>query len=335
VVAVTGAGRTGDRAGGAAGSAAGPASGRVVVGVDGSPGARAALVWALAAAARSGDAVEVVSAFPVDDYWADPYLLDTRRIETVRSDTEARARAFVAEAMSDPRVTAVPRTAAVPVHVVVAAGAPAEHLVQRAAGARLLVVGSRGRGGVRSTLLGSVALHCSAHAPCPVVVVHAPLRPVAARVVVGIDGSAVSQAALRAAVDEARRTGAEVEAVMVSQPVTYWSDLAVVPPVEDPVEQTRRRAERFVADVLGEARPRGVDLVVEVGTPGEVLVRRAEGAELLVVGSRSRSRLAGMLLGSVALHCVVHGSCPVMVVHPETSRGTSAQPAAEPAAAHA
>jgi nucleotide-binding universal stress UspA family protein len=307
-----------------------------VVGVDGSPGARAALVWALAAAARSGDAVEVVSAFPVDDYWADPYLVDTRRIETVRSDTEARARAFVAEAMSDPWVTAVPRTAAVDVHVVVAAGAPAEHLVARAAGARLLVVGSRGRGGVRSTLLGSVALHCSAHAPCPVVVVHAPLRPMAARIVVGVDGSAVSRTALRRAVDEARRTGAEVEAVMAAQPVTYWSDLAVVPPVEDLVEQTRRRAERFAVDVLGEPLPQGVDVVVEVGTPAEVLARRAEGAVLLVVGSRSRSRLAGMLLGSVALHSVVHATCPVMVVHPEPSRGApEEQTAAQPAAVHA
>ncbi|MGY1633471.1 universal stress protein [Geodermatophilus sp. SYSU D01186] len=311
------------------------APGRIVVGVDGSSGARAALVWALAAAARSGDDVEVLSAFPVDDYWADPYLVDTRRIETVRSDTEARARAFVAEAMRDPWVMAVPHAAATPVQVVVAAGAPAEYLVRRAEGARLLVVGSRGRGGVRSTLLGSVALHCSVHSPCPVVVVHAPLQPQAARVVVGIDESAVAQQALVRAVEEARRSGAEVEAVMVAQPEPYWSEVAIVaPPVPETLEDTRRRGERVVAAALGQTRPAGVDVVVEVGTPGEVLVRRSEGALLLVVGSRSRSRLAGMLLGSVALHCVVHGPCPVMVVHPERSRGVAPAPRSASVAAH-
>ncbi|MGY1691367.1 universal stress protein [Geodermatophilus sp. SYSU D01105] len=325
--------RATDPAGGAAG---GPAPGRIVVGVDGSSGARAALVWALAAAARSGDAVEVVSAFPVDDPWADPYFFDTRRIETVRSDTEARARAFVAEAMSDPWVTAVPRTGAIPVHVVVVAGAAAEHLVQRAHGARLLVVGSRGRGALRSTLLGSVALQCSAHAPCPVVVVHAPLQPVAARVVVGIDDSAMSKAALVRAVEEARRVGAEVEAVVVVQPIDLWSDVAVVaPPVGETVEEARRRAEAVVTAALGEDRPAGVDVVVEVGTPAAVLVRRAEGAEMLVVASRSRSRLAGMVLGSVALHCVVHASCPVMVVRPEPSRGAPAPRAVPPESVHA
>ncbi|MGY1679923.1 universal stress protein [Geodermatophilus sp. SYSU D01176] len=306
------------------GSEAGtPDSARVVVGVDGSPGAFAALVWALAEAARSGADVEVVSAFPVDDYWHDPLLIDARRIETLRSDTGARARAFVARAMSDPAVTAVPRVAAVEVFFEVAAGEPAEHLVRLARGARLLVVGSRGRGGVRSTLLGSVALHCTTHAPCPVVVVHAPLQPVAARVVVGFDDSPVSRTALGRAAEEARRRGAALEVVATYQPVVYWSDVAaVVPPptFDESMPEFRRRVERLVAEVLGAPLGQDVSVVTEVGQAGEVLVRRAEGAELLVVGSRSRSRLTGMVLGSVALHCAVHASCPVLVVRPEPSR---------------
>jgi nucleotide-binding universal stress UspA family protein len=72
-----------------------------------------------------------------------------------------------------------------------------------------------------------------------------------------------------------------------------------------------------------------VQVVVEVGAPGDVLVRHADGASLLVVGSRSRSRLAGMVLGSVALHCAVHARCPVLVVRPEPDRAaTPEQPAA-------
>jgi len=305
------------------------------VGVDGSPGARAALVWALQAAAGAGASLEVVSAFVVETYWTDPLLLDPRRVDAIRSDTEARARAFVAESMSDPAVTAVAGVDALPVDVVVLPGPAAELLVQRSGRARLLVVGSRGRGGVRSTLLGPVALPCSTHAHCYAVVVHPALPPTAARVVVGIDESALSRAALVRAVQEARQAGAEVEAVLVRQPVTYWSDVAVpAPPVGETIEEARRRAEAVVTEALGEARPVGVDVVVEVGAPGEVLVRRGEGAELLVVASRSRSRLAGMLLGSVALHCVVHASCPVMVVRPEPSPGAAEPRSAASPAVH-
>jgi nucleotide-binding universal stress UspA family protein len=68
-----------------------------VVGVDGSPGARAALEWAWAAAARRGAPLQAVSAFPVDDCWADALLLDAGRVDTLRSDTAARLTAPVAE----------------------------------------------------------------------------------------------------------------------------------------------------------------------------------------------------------------------------------------------
>jgi nucleotide-binding universal stress UspA family protein len=287
---------------------------RIVVGVDGSPGGRAALVWALAAAARSGAEVEVVSAVPVDT-WTAPHLLDTAGVEAIRSDTEARLRASVAEAMVDPAVESVAQDGAVPVRITVAPGDPAEALVARAGDAELLVVGSRGRGAVKSALLGSVALHCAAHAPCPVVVVHPGGAAPAPRVVVGIEDSPVARSTLRKAVEHARTLGASVEAVLVCQPVTYWSDATVpVPPVGESLADARARADRIVVAVLGTGPHPDVEVDVEIGAPGEALVRRSAGAALLVVGSRSRSRLAGLALGSVALHCVVHASCPVLVV---------------------
>jgi nucleotide-binding universal stress UspA family protein len=294
---------------------AGPA--RVVVGVDGSPGARAALAWALAAAARAGAELEVVSAFPVDSYWTDPYLLDSRRLDAIRADTEERAGGLVAEVRHDPAVTAVPGAADVPADVVVAAGAPPEHLVDRAEGADLLVVGSRGRGGVRSTVLGSVALHCVTHAPCPVVVVHPGAVSPPPRVVVGVDDSPTSRAALARAAQEAGRLDARLEVVASYRPEAYWSDLYAItaPPASESEEQARIRVSAFVAAVLGTSAD--ADVRVVPGSPGEALVQQADGAALLVVGSRSRSRVAGMVLGSVALHCAVHAPCPVMVVHPE------------------
>ena len=311
---------------------------RVVVGVDGSPGARAALVWALTAAARRGADVEVVAVFAVDLYWIDAYLLEPEALGEVRTDTKARARAMVADVLGDPAVAGIPRSAETVVDVVALAGGAAEHLVQRAESADLLVVGSRGRGGVRSTVLGSVALHVSAHAGCPVVVVHTPPSPPsAATVVVGLDDTDHARAALLTAVQEAERSGARVDAVLAYEAPNYWSDLAPVmgPVLGETREQALKRGEAIVSDVLG-AGPvlRGTVRVVAVeGAAGEALVRQSADAELLVVGSRSRSRLRGMVLGSVALHCVVHASCPVMVVHRRPSDHASSRTAV-PVAAH-
>jgi nucleotide-binding universal stress UspA family protein len=300
----------------------------VVVGVDGSPGAREALGWAWAAAARRGAPLEVVSAFPVDDYWIDALLLDPSRLDTLRSDTAARARALVEEVRPAPGAAGTPEVA---VEVTVVAGAPAEHLVQLSQGADLLVVGSRGRGGIRSTLLGSVALHCVTSAGCPVVVVHpAPVPPAAAeaaatapRVVVGLDDSDSSDAALVRAVELAVELDVEVEAVVAVQLPAYWGEMDVVVPV--PLAEVRERAlsraEELVTEVLGGDDRVPVRVVDAVGPAAAVLVQRSAGAALLVVGSRSRSRLPGMLLGSVALHCVVHAPCPVMVVHPASTGG--------------
>ena len=291
---------------------------RLVVGVDGSSGSREALGWALTAAARKGAVLEVASAFPVDFYWMDPYLLDRGRIDALRSDTESRTRELVEEVRREPAVAAVPAVEAVPVEVVVAAGAPAEHLVRLAEGADLLVVGSRGRGAMRSTLLGSVALHCSAHAPCAVVVVHPTTTSGPSRVVVGVDGSSASRAALVQAVQAAGELGADLEVVAAYHLPNYWSDLYVVltESLAEVQEAARRRAETTVAEVLGDQPPVPISVVTVQGAAGEALVRQAAGAGLLVVGSRSRSELPGMVLGSVALHCVVHGPCPVLVVHP-------------------
>jgi nucleotide-binding universal stress UspA family protein len=302
----------------------------VVIGVDGSSGSRRALGWALVEAARRGAVLEVVSAFPVDFYWTDPYLLDRLRIDSLRSDTEARVRELVEQVRRDPAVTAVPGTGTVQAEIVVVPGAAAEHLVRIAEGADLLVVGSRGRGSVRSTLLGSVALHCTAHASCPVVVVHQGAVVAPSRVVVGLDGSAGARAALVRAAEAAADLGAELEAVAAFSLPSYWSELyvALTETGQELRDAARQRAEGMVTDVLGTDPRVPVRVVLLDGPTPEMLVRQAAGAELLVVGSRSRGQLSGMMLGSVALHCAVHGPCPVMVVHPQPAAHQQ-QPAPE------
>jgi nucleotide-binding universal stress UspA family protein len=294
-------------------------SGHILVGVDESDDARAALVWALGAAAARGAELTVLAAFPVDLYWADPLLLDGGRIDAVRRHTEERVAALVADARRDPAVVAA-GAGDVPVRIRVEPGPAAARLVHRCQGADLLVVGNRGRGAVRSTVAGSVALHCAAHAPCPVVVVHrggADDQP--ARIVVGLDDSEAARAALGAALEMAGRWQARVDAVLAYEIAPFWGnvDEALAPPPEELGKQATERAEAIVADVVG-AREGGrppVRVVAVPGHPVDVLVREAAGARLLVVGSRSRSPLHGLVMGSTALHCVMRSPSPVLVVH--------------------
>ncbi|SDE59157.1 Nucleotide-binding universal stress protein, UspA family [Blastococcus fimeti] len=286
---------------------------RTVVGVDGSPGARTALAWALTDAARRGAALEVVSSFPVQVYLADPLLLDENQLEAVRADTLERARALVEE------VRAEAGQPDVPVQVLAVAGPPAPMLLAASEDAGRLVIGSRGRGAVKSLVLGSVALSCVTHTRTPVVVVHprpdAPAGDAPPRVVVGLDGSAASSAALERAATEAQQLGAELVAVAAYSAASYWSDAyaVVLPPPEQLAEEVQAAAEQQVA---GARLPDGLPVRVESleGPAGNVLVEAAWDAALLVVGGHGQGAVRGLLMGSVALHCVLSGPCPVMVV---------------------
>jgi nucleotide-binding universal stress UspA family protein len=142
------------------------------------------------------------------------------------------------------------------------------------------------------------------------------------RVVVGADGSAGSRAAVAAAIDEAVRSGGEVEVVAAYVTTDHWTDLAsmVVPTVEQIRDDLLHRTEELVERVLAERADGGAVPTIRThvveGAAGEVLVAHARGADLLVVGSRGRGAIRGLLLGSVALHCAMHAPGPVMVVHP-------------------
>jgi nucleotide-binding universal stress UspA family protein len=314
---------------------------RVVVGVDGSTGSRAALVYAWTAAATRDAELEVVGTYAVSASWIDPYAYDPTLPDTLRAHTEETVSRLVEEVRRDPAVSAVPGAAIVPVRTVVSPGPAAQELVNRSRDADLLVVGSRGRGGMRSAMLGSVALHCATHAECPVVVAHpmtsAPNVP--ARVVVGIDGSDRSRAALIEAAAEAARRGGHVEAVAAYELADYWTGTTstVLPSVEQIRAAVEARAQAFVRDVLhmhvGEGGPPGVHVEIIEGPAHDVLVSRAHGAGLLVVGSTGHGELSSLLFGSVALHCAMHAPCPVMVVHPRLDRPVERAERAEPAAA--
>jgi nucleotide-binding universal stress UspA family protein len=136
----------------------------IVVGVDGSESARAALRFALEEARLRGATVRAVAAWhvPVAAY-GDAFVPPNPEL---LSELEPRARRELERALAH----AGPQ-ADVEIEQVVREGAPARVLLEEAERADLLVVGSRGLGGFRGLLLGSVSQQCSHHAPCPVVIV--------------------------------------------------------------------------------------------------------------------------------------------------------------------
>ncbi|MGZ4517327.1 MAG: universal stress protein [Mycobacteriaceae bacterium] len=135
--------------------------GRIVVGVDGSDGSKAALRWAVGQAELSGAKVEAVAAweYPATYGWAPMYSDDETLPELTKKQVSETVRDTLGAEAADL------------VGVTVTEGQSAHVLLTSAAGADLLVVGRRGRGGFAGLLLGSVSQHCVHHASCPVVVV--------------------------------------------------------------------------------------------------------------------------------------------------------------------
>ena len=152
-------------------------------------------------------------------------------------------------------------------------------------------------------------------------------------VLVGVDGSPESGAALKYAVAEAGRRGARLRVV-----ATYFPEYAVhghthpltasETGIEVDIEaQTRRMVEEALA---GDVATPPVDIVVAPGPAAGVLIDKSGEVDVLVLGHRGRGGFASMLLGSVSLQCVLHAHCPVIVVRPTgvTEPGPPAQPVA-------
>jgi nucleotide-binding universal stress UspA family protein len=134
----------------------------VVVGIDGSPGARAAAEFAVREARLRGARLVAVTALGLPDLARfDPYSVHLH----AKMEIVARAEEAVAVALRDLD------TEGLDVRVVVTTDEPARALIDQGAFADLLVVGTRGRGGIRGLVLGSVSLRCVLHARCPVAVV--------------------------------------------------------------------------------------------------------------------------------------------------------------------
>ncbi|MDT7649876.1 MAG: hypothetical protein QOI36_1282 [Pseudonocardiales bacterium] len=203
---------------------------------------------------------------------------------------------------------------------------PIPTLIEQIDEAQLLVLGSPGTGGFRGILTGSTAVALVAHGRCPVAVIRGAtpdaLPPTEGLVVVGVDGSATSDAAIATAFDEASWRGAELVAVHA------WLEY---PRDRDPVhgddaawEAAAMESEReVVAERLAGWPEKYPDVtvrrVVIEGRPVERLLEHSVGAQLLVVGSCGRGGFTGMLL-AVARRAAEATDTAGRVVQPAAGR---------------
>ncbi len=288
-------------------------AGAVVAALDGGHRDPAVIDWAAAEARAVAAPLHLVHAVdlgtPLSAYGellTSPDIVDRVEQEAMRivSAGEERAR------------TANPDLA---VSTALPTGAPAGALLNAADDAQLLVVGSARKSRAERIVLGTTSLSVVAHAPCPVVLVPDDAETSGdGRVVVGIDGSEHSRLAFRHALAAAALRGKTVTTV-TSWNVEVENGVVVTEPGSSEWETVDQRyrgmAERTIAEDR-EAHPE-IEVTVEVhhGRAADTLVSVAQGADLLVVGSRGRGGFRGMLLGSVSQRVLGRATCPVAVLH--------------------
>lgn len=280
---------------------------RIVVGVDGTKFGLDAVRWAVAEAARRHWAVRCVHVRPDRSAWASPEKLD--------ADEANRAADRLRVAIG----VATETNAAVPLDSLVRTGTVTTELFDESSTARALVLGSRGLGRPAEALPDSSILLLAMHAPCPVVVVPGdPIPPPThpkRSVVVGVDGSAVSEPALAYAFDAASLRGADLVAVHT------WTDLlGTIQGQGAGWDAVQEEEELILAERLAGWQEKYPDLRVRrsvtMERPAESLLEESANAELLVVGSRGRGGFHGMLLGSTSQALLYCTTCPLAIIRP-------------------
>jgi nucleotide-binding universal stress UspA family protein len=289
----------------------------VVVGVDGSTSALRAVRWGAAEAARRQEALRLVTAFG----WMVHHLPARPGIEdSYRDGLLARAREHLAEAGR----VAEREGAGIEIETQLIEGSPIQVLGSEAGRAQLLVLGDRGLTRVEGLLVGSVTIGLATHAACPVVVVRGderdPSEAASLPVLVGVDGSSTSDAAIGFAFEAAAARGVSLVALHTWSDMMFDPLLAGVVADWDVVERAERRAlSEQVGGWAAKFPDTPVELLVRRDQPAHSLLAEAARAQLVVVGCRGHGQFVGMVLGSVSNALMHRAPCPVAVVRTQTA----------------
>ena len=258
-------------------------------------------------------------------------------ITTITEATEADARAQIAA------VTTTLAAAGVEAESVIGYGRAADVVIDECASFQpdLLVIGSRGRGGIATTVLGSVSAEVIDRAPCPVLVAR---RTTLARVVFAEDGSASAAAGAKAVTGLPIMAGAAVHVVSVvdvpfpivlADPTGTGTAVEAFRAYEESMPRlrashaayARERAEAFALTGLGAtSEQREGDAAYEL-----IAAAREKDADCIVVGSRGQTGLRRIVIGSVARGVLFHAPCSVLIVHAAKAVSPSATGDGKPA----
>ncbi|GAA3209154.1 universal stress protein [Dactylosporangium siamense] len=292
-----------------------PETGAAVVGVDGSAESDRAVHWAAGDAGRRGRPLHLLHAcdgptlvFPLPGFWLPVAVAPQPGVHAGR--LLANAATMAAEVCPDLAVTSS-----------TVGGRPIPTLLAMAGRAAMIVVGGRQAGGPGPLLSGSTAAEIAEHAACPVVVVHKRRGGASSnegRIVVGVDGSAASEAATAFAFEQAVTLRTGVTAVhayqlpvdpMLGGRLPGYFDLGAR------CDAAEQLLSRVMAGWRGRYPDTDVRLTVDLDAPTGALMRAGVGAELLVVGAHGRGAFRGLLLGSTSRAMLYHAPCPLAVVH--------------------
>ena len=289
----------------------------ILVGYDGSDSSDAALGWALDAARMRGTSVRVMHAEPLllvpwSAFAGSPGTPDDAPI---RAGEQTLAVGLDRARRLAPDVT---------VDRLMVTGGAADALVGESGESEMVVVGSRGLGGFSELLLGSTGLEVASRATCPVVVIRTgqlESGPEAGRVVVGVDGSALSTDALGFAFEESSLRGCGLTAVHAwRSPYFDARGRGGQAPILIADEVFQGEELQVVRDALAPWQRKVPDVDVRQyvvhSHPAAALIAASAGAELVVVGSRGRGSFRCILLGSVSHAVLHHAHCPVALVRP-------------------
>ncbi|AWB84885.1 universal stress protein [Corynebacterium liangguodongii] len=289
----------------------------VIVAVDGSPASDNAVRWAANTAAKRDIPLRLAASYTIPQFlYAEGIVPPKELLDDLQRDTM--------EKIDAARELALGIAPDIEIGHTVVEGSPIDMLLEFSQDASMIVMGSRGLGGLSGMVLGSVSSAVVSHASCPVVVVREDNNVTEETkygpVVVGIDGSGVSQRAAEVAFAEASARGAELIAVHT------WMDAPIQGPgagyaiTEDYWYAMQQGQEDKLNKYLAELEERYSEVkvrkVITRDRPVRALAEAAKGAQLLITGSHGRGGFKGMLLGSTSRALLQSAPCPMMVVRP-------------------
>lgn len=290
----------------------------VIVAVDGGEPSNNAVRWAANTALKRGVPLRLASSYTMPQFlYAEGMVPPQELFDDLQRECLSKVEAA--------REIALEVAPDLEVDHTIAEGSPIDMLLDLSKEATMIVMGSRGLGGLSGMVLGSVSAAVVAHASCPVVVVREDnaVTPETkyGPVVVGVDGSDVSVKATQVAFEEAQARGAELIAVhtylenQVHEPMAgailgdeQWVQFE---------EERKESLDKELAPLVEKFPDVKLTKVVTRDRPVRALVDQSKNAQLLITGSHGRGGFKGMLLGSTSRALLQAAPCPMMVVRPE------------------